>query len=532
MGARGRGPSRSATRTLFVAALLVIAQGCATTRTLRSREEFSSVPTGQPIRVFAQHDRVYLFRDFTLADTLVRGSGTVTERAHTTHFEGDIPFSQIVAITSSSPSVMKTLLLAGVTVLFVAAVADIHGSGGLDPKAGTTRHEPASSSGGGFGSSCPYVYAWDGSRYVLAAEPFGTALGRALETTTTHLLPAERSEDGIVRLQLANERRETHFVNSVRVSAIELGSAPAAVLDVEGTAWPLFHPAAPISARDRSGRDILSRIAMADGRSWECDSTDLRAGSGYEDVLELTFARPARAVAGSLVLTGINTTFSSALYEQMCRSVGSDATPALARALETDPELIAEVKDYLRDASLSVAVWDGRAWVDAGAYPPEANAVAFTRALRIHVPEGVGDSVRVRLRSMADVWRIDAISLDWGDREPLPVTPLRLVSARDPSGRDVRDELGADDARYTILLTPDRIALAYAAPVRRGHRVAYAVAARGYLMEWDPPHSGDGTNVPAAWSPEDRITMLEQMLRHRDLVLGPAYAEWRRSRSR
>ncbi len=529
MAARGRSSSRRISGALLAAGLAVSALSCATTRTIRSREEFASIPGSRPIRVFAQHETVYRLRDFTLGDSLVHGSGTRTERGQTTHFAGDIPFSEIVAITTTSPSVMKTLLLAGVTVLFVAAIEDAHGSGGLDPQTGTSYHQPASNGGGGFGTSCPYVYAWDGTRWVLAAEPFGTALGRALETTTTHLLPAERAENGVVRLRLANERRETHFVNSVRVSAIDLGSASAAVIDVSGTAWPLVRPTAPIRATDRVGRDVLSRLAAADGRSWEGDSTSTRPGSGYEDVLEVAFVRPRHAVDGSLVLTGINTTFSSALYAQMCRWVGS-GTPALARAIETDPPLIAELRDYLRDASLAVKVWDGRAWVDAGAYPPEANAVAFTRALRIHVPPSAGDTVRVRLRSMADVWRIDALTLDCGASRPLHATPLRLVSARGPAGKDVRGEIDADDGRYTILLPPDRIELEYAAePERPGHRVAYTVAARGYLMEWDPPPASGAASLPAAWEPGDRVAMLKQLLRDRDLVLAPAYEEWRRS---
>jgi hypothetical protein len=383
------------------------------------------------------------------------------------------------------------------------------------------------------GSSCPYVYAWDGARYALQAEPFVIAWGRALELTTWHLLPAAREQDGVLRLRLANERAETHFVNSVRAYAIELGSAPAAVLDVAGTAWPLSHPVPPVLARDRSGRDILADVSLADGRAWECDSTATRAGSGYEDVLELRFPRPARAAGGSLVLTGINTTFSSAVYEQLCRAVG-DQTPALAHAVETDPELIAELAGYIRDASLSVSVWNGHQWIGAGAFPPEANAVPFTRALRIVVPQDAGDTIRVRLRSMADVWRIDALAFDGGEARPLPMTRLGLVSAKGTAGAGVRGDLDADDRNYAILVPPDRIDLSFAAGrPAAGGRVAYAVAARGFLMEWDPARASDSPAAPASWVPAaDRIELLKKLLSNRDLALGAAYEEWRRSHAR
>src|SRR5204862_179172 len=83
--------------------------------------------------------------------------------------------------------------------------------------------------------------------------------------------------------RLANERRETHHVNSVRLDAIDLGAAPAAALDESGAAWPLWRPLPPVAAHDRARRDVLGAIAVADGRRWECAAQDLLPGSGYED---------------------------------------------------------------------------------------------------------------------------------------------------------------------------------------------------------------------------------------------------------
>ncbi len=512
-------------------ALAAAVAGCMTSRRITTREQFAQIPLGSRIVVYAQHDRVYKLHHFALADSLIHGTGTLTEPGRVTPFDGDIPFSGIVAVRTDSPDVLKTLALAGVTALFVAALAEANRSHGrLDPAIVTSQHAPA---GSGTGTSCPYVYAWDGRQYRLQAEPFGVAWGRALEMKTWHLLPAARAEHGIVRLRLADERRETHYVNSVALYRVDLGSAPAAVLDGAGTAWPLVRPEPPVVARDRSGNDILPRVAAGDGRLWECDPGSVTAASGYQDVVEAAFARPPRAGAGSLVLTGINTTFSSTLYAQMCRWVG-EQTPALAHAVETDPRLIAELREYTRDASLSVSVWNGRAWVAAGAFLPEANAVPFTRALRIGVPEGAGDTVRVRLRSMADVWRIDAISVDWTDVRPLPMTRVALRSAVGPAGEDLRDDLEADDGRYAILLPPDRIDLTFAgrAPKARG-RVAYAVAVRGHLIEWDPPAAERAFQPPGPAVPSDRrIAVLEDLLGQRELTLGMAYADWLPLRTR
>ena len=129
--------------------------------------------------------------------------------------------------------------------------------------------------------------------------------------------------------------------------------------------------------------------------------------------------------------------------------------------------------------------------------------------------------------------RIDALSADWGDSRPLPMQSLDMLSAAGPAGEDFRDALGADDERRAVLLPPDRVELAFAAArPQGGGRVVYAVAARGYLHEWDPRPRGDDAVVGFLPISEERpIEILKQLLDHRDQVLQPVYETWRRTRS-
>lgn len=509
--------------------VLLATCGCTTSRQLSSRGELAQVAADRPITVYAQDDRVYRLSRHTLADSVIQGSGTLSQRGDTAPFEGAIPLAQVIAVETSSRNVMKGLAIMGITALFVAyAVEAGNASGGLTSTEDVAYIGPSGGTG-----SCPYLYAWDGRGYALQAEPFGVAWGRALELSTVHLLPVVREDHGLVRLRLANEREETHHVNTIRLSAIQLGAAAGAVLDDEGRAWPLTRPVAPASARDDSGHSILTQVGSADGRMWECDASSLTPGSGFTDVIEVTFARPRHASTGSLVVTGINTALWTAVYSQLCRVV-AHRTAELAHAIETDPELIAELRAYLHEASLEAFVWNGRGWESAGVIQPEASAVSFARSLRIRIPDRAGDSVRVRLRSMADVWRIDAISAEWGDAQPLPMTPLRMLSAIGPAGEDLRDDIRADDGRYAIMLPPDRVDLTFAAArPAAGSRVAYAVAGRGYLHEWEPRRMAGGISSFASQVPEEgRIEFLKEMLKHRQLALAPMYEAWRTIRAR
>lgn len=512
-----------------LAAVLFILEGCQTSRRITLRSELADPVLTGPITVYSKDRGLYVLSSYTVAESSIVGSGTSKRAGKKESFKGEIPFASILAIEAPSSEAVRNVLACGIATLGIAAIAnDMNGAGrGLAAEPDVRYHSPS----GGGGSSCPYVFAWDGERYVLEAEPFGVGLGKALELTTVHLLPSARAENGIVRLRLTNERRETHYVNSIRLLAIETGrtGGAVAVLDGEGVAWPVVDPRPASAASDGSGREILPSLASVDGAVWESDAPSISSASGYVDVLDLTFTRPPRSIAGSLILTGINTTLSTSMFGYLCRIAGDQAL-ALTHAIDTDREMIALLRTYLDDASLKVSVWNGGEWEAQGAYRPEANAVTFTRSLRIHVPESAGGTVRVRLRSLADVWRIDAIQADWTEASPLPMRQVDLLSAIGPAGEDLRASLAANDGSYAILLPPDRVEMRFAAATAApGNRVFYAVAGGGYLHEWVPQETGEAVASISAMLPgERRIEFLKEMLKRRDLVLQTVYEEWAR----
>ncbi|MDM7916985.1 MAG: hypothetical protein QUU85_17220, partial [Candidatus Eisenbacteria bacterium] len=454
----------------LIAAQMAAIPGCQTSRkiTLRSQLAETARTSGtESITVFTKDRESYELVWYSLEDSVLQGTGMVRTDRGGADFAGEIPLSDIYAIQANSTSVLKGLVMTGAVAAFIAVSASEPEMGnGLDPIEDIQQHGPGG--GGGGGTSCPYIYSWNGKGYVLEAEPFGVALGKALERTTYHLLPSAVAQDGIVRLRLTNERQETHSVNAVGLVAIETDGPAEVVLDAAGTAWPVTRPQSPRSAVDNSDRDILDDVASADGRMWECGPASVNPTSEYEDVLELAFAAPSRSadrspVEVSLILRGINTRFSTVLYSQMSRMAGDQAL-ALVHAIDTDPEMIDLLRRYLADASLSISLWNGHAWEPAGAFEPEANAVPFSRAVRIRVPQDAGDDLRIRLRSMADVWKIDALAVDWTPAAPLPAHPLPMLSAEaDDDGADMLPLLLGSDDRYAVLLPPDAVELRFGA---------------------------------------------------------------------
>ena len=109
---------RALTLAVLATALLATS-GCQTSRKIASRIELANLAAKRPVTVYGQDRQVYKLRDHALVDSVIRGAGTVSSGGRTTRFEGTIPLTSIHAIQTNSKNLMKGLVLAGVTVMFV-----------------------------------------------------------------------------------------------------------------------------------------------------------------------------------------------------------------------------------------------------------------------------------------------------------------------------------------------------------------------------------------------------------------------------
>jgi len=66
-----------------------------------------------------------------------------------------------------------------------------------------------------------------------------------------------------------------------------------------------------------------------------------------------------------------------------------------------------------------------------GALKPEANAIPFKRAIHIK-RDSEENQVRLRLRCLRDVWKLDAVQVDWTPVHPLETREVVFNSVIDP----------------------------------------------------------------------------------------------------
>jgi hypothetical protein len=504
--------------------LLLLQEGCTESKEVTRRSELNDPQETGTIWVLTKDSTLYVLSKYTLRDSLLIAVGSAERQGMRRSFSGELSLSRIQYIQSCNTNVFRTLVAAG-AVAFVgaSAVSYLNGSTGFNVNEKVATYYPP------IGESCPFIYGWDGKRYVLEGEAFGVALGRALELRTSTILPSVSVDNSRIKVRITNERPETHYINSVELVAVETDTSATAIADVNNVIWPVYKAVPALTASDLSGRNILERVRARDQLYWESDLST--TSSDFEDVIQLSFSKPSSVQEGSLIVHAINTNLSEVIFKNLFEFLG-DQSLAFMRAVEHDPEMIATMRNWIGESSLKAFVWNGENWERIGMIYPEANVASFSRLIRFRTDNIKGDTVRIQLRALTDVWKLDAVNVDWTLVQPLKTKEALLLSAVGPGERDVSAALRKADSQYVVVVPPEQIDLTFrSVPPSPGKKITYALNAQGYLYEWFPEKKQESRVALAKLVPEaGKIAYLKTLLKVKSLFLPPVYSEWRQAK--
>ncbi|HLY61264.1 MAG TPA: FG-GAP-like repeat-containing protein [Terriglobia bacterium] len=132
-------------------------------------------------------------------------------------------------------------------------------------------------------SSCPFLYVWNGTRFVYYTDILGMAPLGELSPDGSWSVPNPQEfvrlpgdlhpRDGLYTFQVTDEMREADFVDQLRLIAIDhpvteeiYSNEIATSAPVPPSLYIIRGKHAPVSAEDDAGRDLLPEILSADGQ--------------------------------------------------------------------------------------------------------------------------------------------------------------------------------------------------------------------------------------------------------------------------
>jgi hypothetical protein len=325
--------------------------------------------------------------------------------------------------------------------------------------------------------SCPTFYAEDDPT-VVQAESFSASVAPSLEETDVDALYRVRPGVDSLTLRLTNEANETHVVRRADLLAVPCPPHARAGRVSDGT-FRLFRDPRPAVRADGEEGDLAPLLAAFDRaeRFSPADSADLAA----RETVDLVFA--PREGPTALVLAARQTLLTTYLYYQTLAYLGSGAGTWIAmleRSEGAGRPLAEGIGTVLGGIEILAPSKDGgwRRVDEVGETGPIATDVYL-----VPLPDAGGDSVRVRLRLVRGMWRLDYAALASLGAE---VAPLRLAPIR--VTREGRDDPAALRALTThdhplVTVRGDAYRITYALPPDP-KRHEYFLEARGYYLEW------------------------------------------------
>ena len=297
--------------------------------------------------------------------------------------------------------------------------------------------------------SCPFVYSWDGSRYVFDAEPYGGAITRGLERDDYSELEHLRAQHGEYRLLLTNEVDETQYTNLMELWVADHARGSRVVSDEHGAlrAYTGIQPLA--AARDRYGNDLMPWLRATDRKIWEPDAVAGPDGSLRQEVV-LTFARPENAPQVTLIANAATGLWGSYMIKRIVELHGRDSAAWLA-SLDNDQagrQAIHAWGEREGTYRLPIEVEEPAGWVVRGTLPNGGPLLAEDRAIGLDVSHARGPQLRLRLRPPVGFWAFNSFTLAPGAGAAVNVVRVAAASARTADGRDIRADLAAADDRY------------------------------------------------------------------------------------
>lgn len=302
--------------------------------------------------------------------------------------------------------------------------------------------------------SCPFVYSWDGSRYVFDAEPYGGAICPAKKRTEWCALEHLRPEKGLYKIKLTNEVDETQYTDELKLLVADHLPGVRVVPDENGRLHTFVDPVIPSRASEAGGRDIRSYVAENDWISWQSRDTgrDVQNAETLRDELTFEFPKPAGAMRAKLLFNGGNTLWGSQMLKRLLELYGDGiqdryamfANPVFAEAMR-QWDLREEL--YFLQAKLETTKgWQTKALLLGG-----GPFISENKAYDLDLSDVPGDVLRLRLTPPATFWQINFLAVDYDLDMPIEVQEVSAIRAVDFEGRDVKKNLAATDNLYQIM---------------------------------------------------------------------------------
>jgi hypothetical protein len=317
--------------------------------------------------------------------------------------------------------------------------------------------------------SCPFIYSYDGQRYVFDAEPLGGTIAPVLARTDISKLDHARPVDGEYRLLVRNEVPETQYIDRMTMLLVDHPASSLVYPDLQGTFYEFQHISIATSSRNENGRNLMNFLRASDRVMWQTHlplvSRDTNVTPRHE--ITVTLPKPANATKAWLVTNIGTSSWGSNMIRKTIEYRGNTAQAWLA-SLTPGSQSLAQMNQFIeREEMYHLKTWmkEGSVWQQATTILGQGPLISEDRVYPIDVSNVSGDSLVLRFDPPKGFWTFDYIGVSY--EEPTTITPVRVSAtwAQDQQGTSILERLTrTDSVHYTMPEVGDYANLRFNAP--------------------------------------------------------------------
>jgi len=320
-----------------------------------------------------------------------------------------------------------------------------------------------------FKESCPFVYAWDGQKYVFDAEPLGGAICEGLQRSECSRLEYAAPDAGRYRVKFRNEVPETQYLDQVGLLVVDHAPDQLIVPDAACRLHVISNARSPLGATDESGADIRTFVAERDGLAWQTHMTEsaLKRTADTRHHLAFEFAKPVGAKHARLIVNAGTAIWGSNMIREMLQMRGSQVDQWYREVNRRGAKALELLSFNLREEMylLKLYVQGDDSLLERALIPGGGPFLAEDRVIGFDVSDIPGDRLTLRLNPPKGFWMIDYLAVEYDDSTMAAPRAVPVGSAQDQSGRDITAELAAiDSVRYVMPRVGDWADISFAAP--------------------------------------------------------------------
>lgn len=310
--------------------------------------------------------------------------------------------------------------------------------------------------------SCPFIYSFDGEKYVFDGEPYGGAIAEGLKKTDYSRLEDLKEANGKYKLLMRNEADETQHTDEVKLLVIDHPENTEVAPDISGNMF-VFEKSYPvISVTDESKNEITSFFNKKDNVQWQTDMPG-EAGLTTDNLrheLIFKFPKPKEAKKVKLLINAGTALWGGYMIKEMLNMRGDKVDEWIQDINIKGPELskLYNFMDREELYSLKAKIYEDGEWITKGSVSACGPFLDEDRIIELNIENVKGDTLLLKLSPPYGYWKFDYAGVIYESSNECKITELNLSFAENEKGQDLRDSLSATDGKYYSM--PDSASIA------------------------------------------------------------------------